>query len=281
MTRLGDGFRQIADLVDELEALGVRVSDVNPVAWEDTTEDGYLTAELIVGVPIEEDDGSRGDESVRLDVVNQETKDDGEESEVDNLSPNDVDEAALPEALGEMGESRSLVYTALVRDGEQPSRVLAATTQLSKETVRRSLRDLEAEEFVEYRDDPSDERVVLYSLADGFEDGDTDTDESEISAVDVDDPVDDRAETDGGAAVAQSSPFVEYDFEIPDHVTPEGLEAAVEASDTLSGVADALDWEDRAGVRALVFNEGHYDDLGRPEGRPGWLPDDDTGGDDA
>lgn len=89
---------------------------------------------------------------------------------------------------------------------------------------------------------------------------------TQFDRVNVDEPAWDARELDAGD---------DWDvgFPIPDGVTPDAVRNAVDERETLRGVVDELDWPSddehaRDRVRALVFAEGRYTDLNRPEGQP-------------
>lgn len=65
-----------------------------------------------------------------------------------------------------------------------------------------------------------------------------------------------------------AGPLDKIPIDVPDHLTADDFEQAVEASRTLHEVCDLLEWDDRGAVRSVVVGLDLYRELPSPEAKP-------------
>lgn len=245
------GLRGLADVVEQLEAAGIRVSEADPVAWPETTDDGHLSATLVIGVPI---DGDEQEAPVA-------TPDDGDGDADDGSEDDETGYWCGRCGKGPMTESGVKIHTGQVHAGD--------AIVLEHEPDEADLAGDGAEADVLDEDVAADVDEVIEEVT-----GDAGSEEAKADggAVTADAPAEAPAEPQAPDLGVVEDPPTAWDaqpFDVPDHVTPETLAEAVDASETIDEVCDAIDWQRRGAVRTLLHHEGLYGELLKPEARGG------------
>lgn len=268
---LDDQLRSLADVVERLEALGVKVTADGFGAYDHVDDGLVATVELDVPAKLDTDDTPVGSaypaEAVEVGDAQDKSgdeNDDGTGAEQDTTT----DDADASDDTNHDIERERLtpakkdVVDALAGHGELSSSEVETVTGRSY----KHLSDLEERDIVESRKDPDDGRRHLYSLsvsgpslaegADGeqkdYEDNDDnqeDADEDQ-SVADATEEID-AAATNGGLTVADIDWLDESSFHV-----------AVAESSGLQELRDTLGWLDEDGdLAALVQGMDATDDL--------------------